>query len=60
MKFNKKLLAVAITTALFSGPAAADDAKYQQLEAKIASLESMLMDSASVVLEKCRFGENRI
>jgi hypothetical protein len=52
MKFNKKLLAVAITTALFSGQAAANDAKYQQLEAKIASLESMLMELKQELAEK--------
>ena len=52
MPFNKKLLAVAITTALFSGHAAADDAKYQQLEAKIASLETMLMELKKELAEK--------
>ena len=52
MSYNKKLLAVAITTALFSGHAAADDAKYQQLEAKIASLESMLMELKKELADK--------
>lgn len=52
IKFNKKLLAVAITTALFSGQAAANDAKYQQLETKIASLKSMLMELKKELAKK--------
>lgn len=44
MKFKKKLLTVAIATSLVCGGAQANDEKYQQLEAKIASLEAMLMD----------------
>ena len=43
MKINKKLMLTASLVTLMSGSAVADDAKYQQLEAKIASLESMLM-----------------
>ncbi len=44
MKLNKKLLAVAISTSLFGGNAWAGDEKYQELEAKINSLETMLME----------------
>ncbi|WP_223789046.1 DcaP family trimeric outer membrane transporter [Marinicella meishanensis] len=44
MKLKKKLLTVAIATTLVCGGAQANDEKYQQLEAKIASLEAMLLE----------------
>lgn len=43
MKLNKKLLAVAVSATLFCGSVSAEDDKYQQLENKIANLESMLV-----------------
>lgn len=44
MRLNKKLLGVAISAALFCGQATAKDDKHEQLEAKIANLETMLLE----------------
>jgi len=52
MKLNKKLLAVAISASLFAGNACAEDEKYKQLEAKINSLETMLMSLKQELSEK--------
>ncbi len=52
MKINKKLLAVVISTSLFSGGAFAEDQKYKQLEDKINSLEQMLLSLKQELSDK--------